>query len=145
VVTQLTSLNLCRSQGPSPAAAAAAAPAPPTAAAAPGAPPPMPAAPPALPGAVPQHAAGAAGGGAGPADGADFPRLPPALARLPRLRALRLENLPPSYDVLQGLSSLERLEMRVRRLGLGLRNYARRLRGCAACAWLLCAKPGCRG
>lgn len=58
-----------------------------------------------------------AGGGAGAAAEArprDFARLPPAVGRLGALHTLRLDNLPPCYDVLRGLAPLRRLEMRVR-------------------------------
>jgi hypothetical protein len=101
-VTQLTSLGLCRSHGP-------AAPGPLRTAGplVPGPPPAMPQEPPPLPGAVPLQDGELLG------PGTEFPRLPPALARLPLLLVLRLENLPPNYDVLRALGSLRRLEMRV--------------------------------
>ncbi|KAI8468619.1 MAG: hypothetical protein J3K34DRAFT_8010 [Monoraphidium minutum] len=121
----LTSLSLCRSHDAGATASPTSLPAAAAAAIAP---------PPPLPG-VPLDAAGAGGGGeewdARPGGGA---RLPAAVGELRRLHTLRLDNLPPSYDVLAPLPGLRRLEMRGQTLRLrnGLLMAANPLPGVGA-------------
>lgn len=58
---------------------------------------------------------GSTGRGGRPSFGLTCSVLPAAMSNLQELQVLKLENIPPSYEVLMPLTTLKQLELRVRK------------------------------